>query len=428
MLRFAPSPTGDMPIGDLRIALLNYLVARQREEPFLIRIDDTQKARNIEGKDTEIMQILEKFAIKHDQVYHQSEHLRMHQTLALRLLEEKKAFVCTCIPEAEEEESEATLSHRCSGTCKSMTQERLANLKREKKPFVIRIEKPETAIEAEDLVMGKIIADPEEVGEIVILHTDSTPTEDFASACDDMLSDITLIIRSDTYRSRTPGQIHIKRQLGYDTLTRYAHLPAILDEREEAVCRISVKQLFEEGFIPDAIINYLLLLGYAHPPQEIFTFPEALAWFDLEAITDTSPIFEIETLRAINREHLKRMDDRRLSTVFAFADADIGRLAKVYLDEACTVNELDAKIRPIFAPKPFEGAHTALMRQIQQILVDAPMFETFDELEAYVVRESGTESEKLAIPLRLLLTGTDKGPDLRDIYPCIRSYLLEVIS
>ena len=99
MLRFAPSPTGDMHIGNLRVAILNYLVSQQRHEQFIVRIEDTDKARNIEGKDTEIMQILEKFALKYDSVFHQSEHLHMHQTLAIKLLEQDKAFICTCTPE-----------------------------------------------------------------------------------------------------------------------------------------------------------------------------------------------------------------------------------------------------------------------------------------------------------------------------------------
>jgi len=96
MLRFASSPTGDMDIDTLRVAIFNYLIAQQRNESFIIRIDDSDKAKNIEGKDTEIMQILEKFALGHESVFHQSEHLHMHQTLAIKLLEEGKAFLCTC--------------------------------------------------------------------------------------------------------------------------------------------------------------------------------------------------------------------------------------------------------------------------------------------------------------------------------------------
>ena len=127
MLRFAPSPTGDMHIGTLRVAILNYLIAQQHKKSFTVRIEDTDKALNIEGKDTEIMQVLEKFALKHESVFHQSEHLHMHQTLAIRLLEEGKAFVCTCTTEQLELDRENTkknkVAYRYSGQCFDVSKE-----------------------------------------------------------------------------------------------------------------------------------------------------------------------------------------------------------------------------------------------------------------------------------------------------------------
>jgi len=426
MLRFAPSPTGDMHIGNLRTAIVNYLAAKQQGEPFLVRMEDTDKAHNIEGKDTEIMQILEKFAIVHDQVYHQSEHLRMHQTLAVRLLEEEKAFICTCQAEADEAD------YPCTGNCAETDRAAYASLKESGEPFVIRIRKPDRAIVNHDLLKGDIVTTPDEVDSFIILHSDGTPAYDFACACDDMLDSISLIIREEEHLPHTARQIHVKKMLGYEEATAYAHLPAILnkngtkmDSQDDAFW---VKWLFEQGFIPDAIINYLIVLSSSRTPKEIFYFPEALEWFSIENISGSPAQFDIDRLRNINREHLKMMDDKRLSALFGFADADIGKLAKVYLDEACTINELAARIRPILAPKDFKGRWEAQMRQIQQVLIDAPMFKTFDELQNYLTQETGLEGETLLSPLRLLLTGTDDGPDLGDIYPYIRSYLLEVIS
>jgi len=415
MLRFAPSPTGDMPIGKLRIAILNHLLAKQRNEPFQVRMEDMDKERNIEGKDTEIMQILEKFAIIHDQVFHQSEHLHMHQTLAIRLLEEQKAFVCTCPPDPEHD--------RCRSNCESLEKTAYAELKQSGEPFVIRIRKPESKIAFHDLIMGDIAKTPEETGDFTILGTDATPTYDFACACDDMLSNISLILREERYLENTPRQIHIKEQLGYEEVTQYAHLPSLTNGET-----LTVLQLFQEGFIPDAIINYLIGLGYPKSPDEVFYFPDAIAWFDLQHISNTPLTFDIEALRRLNREHLRMMDDKRLSTLFGFADADIGKLAKLYLTEAATINELAAKIRPILAPKQFEGAWEPRMREIQSVLVDAPMFDTFEALKRYVMQETGLSEDALLVPLRLLLTGAKEGPELSDIYPYIRSYLLEVIS
>jgi len=425
MLRFATSPTGDMHIGTLRVAILNYLIAQQRKERFIVRIEDTDKEHNIEGKDTEIMQILEKFALKHESVFHQSEHLHMHQTLAIRLLEEGKAFVCTCTAEQLE-------ADRYSGKCFDVDKTEHAKLKESGIPFVIRIKKPTEAIFYHDLIKGDITTTPNEVDSFVILGTDGTPTYNFACACDDMISGVDFILQVDDHLSNTAKQIHIKKQLGFDHETIYAHLPILLNTSGKKMLKQDdtslVKWLFGEGFIPDAIINYLLLLGNSKAPEEIFILPEAIEWFNIENISKSEAIFDIDKLRFINKEHLRRMDDRQLSTLFGFADADIGKLAKLYLEEASTIKELIAKIKPIFAAKDFEGVWGEQMRTMEVVIQNAPMIKDFDEFKSYIMKESGLKGENFFTPLRLVLTGAENGPELSEIYPLIKSYLLEVAS
>jgi len=435
MLRFAPSPTGDMHIGNLRVALFNYIVSRQQNESFIIRIEDGDKERNIEGKDTEIMQILEKFALHHERVFHQSENLHIHQTLAIRLLEEGKAFVCTCTPERLKSDRENAkknkIDYRYSGRCEEMKSSDLTKLEEEKIPFVIRLKKPEAPIINTDIIKGVIKTAPQEVDSFVILRADGTPTYNFACACDDMLTGIDYIIRGEDHLNNTPKQIHIKQLLGYNTETAYAHLPIILNTEGEKMSKqddtISVKWLFSEGFIPDAIINYLLLLGNK-APEEIFTLPDAMEWFKLENISKSAVSFDIDKLRFINREHLKRMDDKRLSTLFGFADADIGKVAKIYLEEASTVNELEVKIKAIFSPKDFDGEWGEQMHALQKIIVDAPPLESFDDFNSYLMKESGLKGKNFLKPLRILITGADHGPKLSDLYPHIKPYLLEIAS
>jgi glutamyl-tRNA synthetase len=416
MLRFAPSPTGDMHIDNLRVAILNYLVAQQRNDQFLVRIEDTETKKNIEGKDTEIMMILEKFALKHNSVFHQSEHLNLHQTLALRLLKEGKAFICKC----NHQESITPYS----GECEALSQADYESIKTSGEPFVVRLKKPEAEIIYQDLIKGEITTTPNEVDAFVILDTKSKPTYIFASACADMLSNINFIIREEIHLDDTPKQIHVKNLLGYNNKTEYAHLPIIQKEDNET----SVKWLLEQGFIPDAILNYFILLGNSKMPQEIFTLPQAIEWFDLDSISKAEVKFDIDKLRFINREHLKMMDDRELSTLFGFADADIGRLAKVYLEEVSTINELEAKIRPIFSPKDFNGTGGEEMKIIAKIIDQAPYFESFDSFWNHISKESGLQEENLFRPLRYLLTGAETGPELSDIYACIKSYILEVAS
>ncbi len=389
MLRFAPSPTGDMHMAKLRIAILNYLVSQQRNEQFLVRIEDTDSKRNIEGKDSEIMQILEKFALIHNSVFHQSEHLNLYQTLALRLLKEEKAFICKCTN---------NINTCSSAHCEKLTHDDYIALKASAENFVIRIKDA-----------------------FSILHSDGTPTYDFACATDDMMSDIDFIIQEEKYLSSTVKQTHIKNLLGYEKQTKYVHIPNILNDE-----KISLKSLFEEGFIPDAILNYLLLLGNPEAPNEIFTLPEAIKWFDLNSISTSATTFDIVKLRFINREHLKIMDDKKLSKLFGFADADIGKLAKVYLEECSTINELEAKIRPIFNPKNFNDAKE--MQNISEIISDAPYFESFDELKKHIIIQSGLKDENLLKPLQYLLTGVENSPELSKVYSHIKSYILEVAS
>ncbi len=436
MLRFAPSPTGDMHIGNLRIAILNYLISQQRNEQFLVRIEDTDTKRNIEGKDTEIMQILEKFALIHNSVFHQSEHLNLHQTLAIKLLKEEKAFVCKCTDaelEADRELAKANkVAYRYAGRCENLSKDDYAKLQASGNKFVVRLRKPKDDITNHDIIKGNRTTSANEIDAFVILRTDGTPTYNFACAADDMMSNIDFIIRGEDHLSNTPKQIHIKNLLGYENETTYAHMPLILNsdgkkmsKRDEAS---SLQWLFEEGFIPDAVLNYLLLIGNAKAPKEIFTLPEAIEWFDLESISKSSAKFDMTKLRFINREHLKLMDDRQLSTLFGFADADIGKLAKIYLQECSTINELKAKIHPIFSAKNFEGKWESQMKSIKNTIADAPAFETFDEFKKHITEQSGLKEENLFKPLRYLLTNTGDGPELSEIYPFIKSYILEVAS
>jgi len=247
-----------------------------------------------------------------------------------------------------------------------------------------------------------------------------------------MLSGVNFIIRGEDHLSNTPRQKHIKMQLGYEEETTYAHLPIILDSEGKKMSKrdnaSSVKWLFEQGFIPDAISNYLLLLGNTKAPKEIFTLPEAIEWFKLENISRSAAKFDIDKLRFINREHLKIMDDKKLSTLFGFADADIGKLAKIYLEEASTINELESKIRPVFSPKNFDNEWGEQMRTMEKLIQQAPMIDTFDAFKSYIMKESGLKGKNFFKPLRLLLTGAEHGPELSDIYPFIKSYLLEVAS
>jgi len=391
MFQFATSPIGDMHINSLRVAIVNYLLAQQKHEKFSVRIDDIDCQETMNGQDSEIMMILEKFALKHDSVFHQTEHLNLHQTLALRLLKEKKAYMCTC-----------TEDMSCKKGCQDFSISKQTTIKENKDAFVLRT-----------------------TNSAIILKTDGKPSHLFASACDEMMNNLSLIITQEKQLDNAQLKEEIKTLLGYEQKTDYLSLPNFTTKDGT----ISIKSLFQEGFIPDAILNYLLLLGYKDAPKDIFTLPEAIEWFNLENISKTSVPFKIEELKRINRMHLERIDDKELSKLFGFADADIGKLAKLYLKEFSTINELDDKIKTIFKPKNFTVDCGVQMRVIANIIANAPAFDSFEKFKKDIILQSGLDEDSISTPLNYLLTGTDDNSVLlSEIYPFIKSYILEVAA
>ncbi len=431
MYRFAPSPTGDMHIGNLRVALFNYICARQAKEPYLVRIEDTDKERNIEGKDQEILDILSSFGIVWDQLAYQSENLKFHRQLATKLLMEKKAFACFCTPEILEAKREvakaAKTAYRYDGTCRYLSDEEVLD---NESPFVVRIKKPEEDIIFTDLIKGELRFAPDDIDDFVIMRVDKTPTYNFACALDDMMYDISTVIRGEDHVSNTPKQILIHRYLGYDKEIHYAHLPIILNESGKKMSKrddaSSVKWLLEEGFLPSAITNYLILIGNK-TPVEIFTLEEAIAWFDLKNISKAPAKFDIDKLRQLNREHIRMTESRLLSTLIGYSSEDIGELAKLYTEEGSTLKEIKAKIDKIFAEKKCEDFPEEF-EKLKSIAQNAPFFKEFDDFKAYLSEESGLKGKALFKPLRVMLTGAPSGPNLSDLYPYIRNYLGEIIK
>ena len=432
MLRFAPSPTGDMHIGNLRVALFNSLLSKQRNEPMIVRIEDTDTERNIAGKEKEILQILDLFDIEYTDVILQSSHLRYHRAMAVQLLQDKKAFNCFCTPqELDVKREKAIAEHRpfrYDDTCTHLPAEETID---NENPFTVRLQRPEAAVIVKDLIKGETVFDPADIDSFIILRSEKLPTYNFACAVDDMLSDISLVIRGEDHFSNTPKQIAVRDALGYDKSIAYAHLPIILNDEGKKMSKrdnaSSVKWMLEEGFLPEAIANYLILIGNK-TPTEIFTPNEAVAWFTLDKISKAPARFSLDKLRFINREHLKRMEDKELSRYVGFADTSIGRLAKLFLEEASTTRELKGKIDAIFGEKIIPEEFVQSADVIKAAINNAPFFDTFDALKSHVVSQTGLKGKPLFKSLRLLLTGAEHGPELADIYPHINSYLGEIIK
>ena len=337
MLRFAPSPTGDMNIQNLRVAIFNYIVSKQLNEDLMIRIEDIDNQRNIEGKDKEILEILNLFSIEYKGAVHQSDSLKYHQQIALQFLTQKKAFVCFCsdskLEELKEESVKNGKTFSYDGFCETLSDETVLNTNA---PFTIRIKKRDHNIKFTDLLKGDFNYTPLEVDSFIILGQDKKPTYNYACAIDDMITDISTIIRSDKYLPDTAKQIYIRESLGYTKEIKYIHLPDILNAQTNKEDITSVKWLIDEGFLPSAIANYLVLIGNK-TPNEIFTLEEAISWFKIENVSKDSAVFDIDKLKFINKKHLETIDDMRLSKILGFADTDIGKLGKIFLEEASTI-------------------------------------------------------------------------------------------
>ncbi|MFA9239009.1 MAG: glutamate--tRNA ligase [Candidatus Paceibacteria bacterium] len=432
MLRFAPSPIEDMNIGNLRVAIFNYIVSKQLNEDLVIRIEDIDIEKNIEGKDKEIIEILNLFSIEYKNIAHQSDSLKYHQKIALQLMSQKKAFACFCSDDKLNElKEEAQLEGKLfsyDGFCETLSDEAVLNTNA---PFTVRIKKTDEDITFTDLLKGRIDSTPLEVDSFVILNQAKKPTYNYACAVDDMIMDISMVIRNENHISNTAKQIHVRNSLGYTKEIKYVHLPIILNAQTNKEMSNedelnSVKYLIDEGFLPSAIANYLVLLGN-ETPSEIFTLEEAISWFKIENISKNAVKFDIDKLRFINKKHLETIDDMRLSKILGFADTDIGKLGKIFLEEVSTIKEMKEKIALIFSLKTTYKGFEEEFRKVKESLQKAPFFDNFEELKKYIEQETNLKDKNSFEPLRYILTGANNGPNISDIYTLVKNYLGEIV-
>ncbi|AJC87666.1 glutamate--tRNA ligase [Campylobacter insulaenigrae] len=429
MYRFAPSPTGDMHIGNLRAALFNYIKSRQENIDFILRIEDTDNVRNIAGKEEEIKDILTKFGITWQHYYVQSENLKFHRQMALKLVSEKKAFACFCTEDDLAKKKELAKSknqaYRYDGTCEKLSDIDVLNCE---KPFVIRLKKPCKEMKFMDFIKGEITFNSTDIDSFVIMRADKTPTYNFACAIDDMLEGVTCIIRGEDHVSNTPKQEYIRASLDYDKNMTYAHLPIILNEdgvkMSKREAHSSVKWMLDNGYLASAIANYLILLGNK-TPKEIFTLEEAIEWFDLSKISKSPARFDTKRLMQINREHIKMLDDNELNKYLQFGQ-DVAQLAKFYTQEASTLNEIKEKIQMIFSSKNYEEFVNEC-NLIKGVLIDQELPMDYETFKKDLMEKTALKGKNFFMPLRLVLTGVKHGPELSDLYILIRPFIQEII-
>ncbi|KEA46260.1 glutamate--tRNA ligase [Campylobacter mucosalis] len=428
MYRFAPSPTGDMHIGNLRAAIFNYICSLKEKSDFILRIEDTDTERNIKGKEKEIIEILSRFGIKPAHIYIQSENLKFHRELAAKLLIDKKAFACFCSEDELEAKKEKAKNdgapYRYDGTCERLSNEEVLN---NDKPFVIRMKKPQSTMSFTDAIKGELSFEPDAIDSFVIMRADKTPTYNFACAVDDMLEGVTFVIRGEDHVSNTPKQDLIRQGLGYTQKMQYAHLPIILNEDGKKMSKrddaSSVKWMLESGFMPEAIANYLVLLGNK-TPVEIFTLDEAAKWFDISKISRSPAKFDLNMLKHVNREHIKIASDERLKEL----GLDKPNLARFYTQEASLIPEIKEKIAKIYSPKVAPDEYKNEFEIIKSAILSLKPCESYDEFKNELIKATSLKGKSFFMPLRMLLTGELHGPELSELYPLIKDDLKEIVK
>ena len=328
--RFAPSPTGRMHVGNLRTALYAYLLTKHEGGQFILRIEDTDQERYVDGAVDLIYQALEQTGLTYDEgpdkdggvgPYVQSERMAsgIYMKYAQKLIEKGEAYYCFCTPERlaslkTRTDEEGAQFAAYDKHCLSLSEEEVeANLKAGK-PYVIRLNIPnegETAFH--DEIYGDISVPNEELDDMILIKSDGYPTYNFANVIDDHLMGITHVVRGNEYLSSSPKYNRLYRAFGWEVPV-YVHCPLITNEDHQKLSKrsghASYEDLLAQGFLPEAVVNYVALLGWSPTDNtEVFTLEELVKAFDYTHINKSPAVFDVEKLKWLNGEYFKQMDD-----------------------------------------------------------------------------------------------------------------------
>lgn len=314
--RFAPSPTGYLHIGGARTALYSWLHARHHGGQFVLRIEDTDLERSTPESVQAILEGMDWLELNWDEgPYYQTQRFDRYREVIQALLAENKAYRCYCTKEELEQMREGQRARgekpRYSGLCRDR------HAPREGVEPVIRFRSPdegETVVD--DLIHGRVVFRNSELDDLIIARGDGTPTYNFTVVVDDWDMAITHVIRGDDHLNNTPRQIQILQALGATPPT-YAHVPMILGPDKQKMSKrhgaVSVVQYRDEGYLPEALLNYLVRLGWSHGDQEVFSMAEMIEYFRIENVNKAASVFNPEKLLWLNAHHIKHADPARLA-------------------------------------------------------------------------------------------------------------------
>jgi glutamyl-tRNA synthetase len=316
--RFAPSPTGFLHIGGLRTALFNYLFAKQNNGEFILRIEDTDQQRLVEGAAEALLETLDQLGLKPDgKVEHQSQRLNFYKKAADKLLKKNLAYPCFCSSERldklRQEQQANKQVPKYDGHCRHLSKEEVEQrLKSVGDKHVIRFKIPEDKIvEAEDIVYGKISVKSADLDDFVLIKTDNYPTYHLANIVDDYTMGISHVIRGEEWLPSFPKHVLLYQALGYP-MPQFVHLPLLLNPDKSKLSKrqgdVAVEDFLAKGYLPEALINYVTLLGW-NPgnDQELFLINQLIEQFSLEKINKAGAVFDVNKLNWFNAEYIRRI-------------------------------------------------------------------------------------------------------------------------
>jgi len=455
-VRFAPSPTGYLHIGNVRTALFNYLFTKRHNGTFILRIEDTDFDRVKKEYEESILEDLKWLGLNWDEgpdcggnygPYRQSERLNIYKELADKLLKEGKAYKCFCSEEELNKKRKESLSKglppRYDGKCCNLSSEEIVSYEQKGIKPSIRFKVDSGLIEFEDTVRGKMTFKGSDIGDFVILRSDGVSAYNFAVTVDDDLMKITHVIRGEDHLSNTPRQILLNQAMGFDS-PRFAHLSMILGHDKSRLSKRhgaeSVKELREEGYLPEAVINYLSLLGWSSEDgREIMPLSDIIKLFSIERVSKSPAVFDIKKLRWINSHYIKNKDIAELTELsipfFKKAGMRMETVERQWLykvvdairDNIETLSDID-KYAGIFFdelppyPSPSEkwelGVETVEVLKLLKEMIEAEKGITediADKIISGIKEKTNLKGKKLMMPIRIALTGKTEGPELKKI-------------
>ena len=438
--RFAPSPTGYLHIGGARTALFSWLYAKKNNGTFVLRIEDTDRERSTQEAVEVILEGMQWLGLDHDEgPFYQTERMDRYKEVIKKLLDDGYAYQCYCSREEVNAMREAQIANkekaRYNRLCRPLQKPP------EGKEAVLPVVRFKTDLDGQivinDHVKGRIIIKNEELDDLIIARSDGTPTYNLVVVVDDLDMGITHVIRGDDHLNNTPRQINILKAMGVD-IPEYAHLPMILDEQGAKLSKrhgaANLLNYRDEGYLPEALLNYLVRLGWSHGDKEIFSIDEMIELFDLDDINKSASSINPDKLLWLNQHYIKESDPEHIAKHLAWHmekqginttnGPQLSEVVKALSERAKTLLEMAKSSRYFYedfsefdekaAKKNFKAFALEPLKIMLQRFSAVPEWsgEVLHQIVLDVTEELGLKLGKVAQPLRVAVTGAGMSPSI----------------